>query len=90
MVAFERSLFLDFGIEVDIRDYKGDLVISHDLPSENSPKLALLLEIYSKNIHKPFIAMKGLCMFLLYISNNKASFGLFSLGKSCDMTKSPL
>ena len=57
LVAFERSLFLNFGIEVDIRDYRDELVISHDLPSENSPKLSLLFEIYRKNIHKPLIAL---------------------------------
>lgn len=55
--AFERSLSLDFGIEVDIRDYRSELVISHDLPNENSPKLSQLLDIYSKKENKPLIAL---------------------------------
>jgi glycerophosphoryl diester phosphodiesterase len=30
--AFHRSFDLGFGTETDIRDYKGELVISHDMP----------------------------------------------------------
>lgn len=32
-VAFTRSLSAGFGIETDIRDYAGELVISHDIPN---------------------------------------------------------
>jgi len=32
MIAFERSFATGFGTETDIRDCKGDLVISHDVP----------------------------------------------------------
>lgn len=46
--AFERSLSFGFGIEVDIRDHNGEIVISHDLPNNESPNLTSLLEIYSK------------------------------------------
>ena len=31
-IAFERSFNLGFGTETDIRDYHGELVISHDIP----------------------------------------------------------
>lgn len=57
LLAFERSLSLNFGIEVDIRDYKSKIVISHDLPNINSPKLSELLDIYSREKNKPFIAL---------------------------------
>ena len=30
--AFQRSFALGFGTETDIRDLKGELVISHDMP----------------------------------------------------------
>ncbi|WP_038903347.1 hypothetical protein [Dickeya zeae] len=33
--AFSRSFDKGFGTETDIRDYKGKLVISHDVPDEN-------------------------------------------------------
>ena len=45
--AFERSFSLDFGVETDIRDYKGELVISHDIANENCIKLEVLLELYN-------------------------------------------
>jgi len=32
--AFQRSIDGGFGIETDIRDYKGELVISHDVPCQ--------------------------------------------------------
>lgn len=51
--AFENSLLLGFGIEVDIRDFKGDIAISHDLANEESLKLRSLLELY-KNYNNKF------------------------------------
>lgn len=44
-VAFERSFSLGFGTETDIRDYKGELVISHDMADE---KCISVIEIYNK------------------------------------------
>lgn len=35
-VAFERSFGLGFGTEIDIRDYKGELVIAHDIATQNA------------------------------------------------------
>lgn len=46
--AFHRSFQLSFGTETDIRDYKGELVISHDIPNENNITLQEFLEIYNQ------------------------------------------
>lgn len=37
LVAFDRALTSGFGLELDIRDFCGKLVISHNIPDENSP-----------------------------------------------------
>jgi hypothetical protein len=34
-IAFKRAVDFGFGIETDIRDFAGNLVVSHDLPSGN-------------------------------------------------------
>ena len=47
-IAFERSFDLGFGTETDIRDYNGDLVISHDIPNKKSMKLEDFLVIVEK------------------------------------------
>ncbi len=44
-VAFERSVAMRFGIETDIRDYQGTLVISHDIPTGNEITLTEFLDI---------------------------------------------
>jgi glycerophosphoryl diester phosphodiesterase len=48
-IAFERSFSLGYGTETDFRDYNGELVISHDIPSDES-KLSLetFVEIFKK------------------------------------------
>ncbi len=46
--SFLRALENNFGIETDIRDYGGELVVSHDIPSENSMKFLEFLRIYKK------------------------------------------
>lgn len=46
--AFERSFSLGFGTETDIRDYCGELVISHDIADENSINIKEFFEIYNK------------------------------------------
>jgi glycerophosphoryl diester phosphodiesterase len=48
LIAFERSFSLDFGTEMDIRDYKGELVISHDIADENCILAKEMLDIYSE------------------------------------------
>lgn len=47
-ISFERSFGLGFGTETDVRDYKGELVISHDIADEKSILVKDLFEIYSK------------------------------------------
>jgi hypothetical protein len=46
VTAFEHSFKNDFGTETDIRDYKGELVIAHDMATESSIPLSLFFEIY--------------------------------------------
>ncbi|WP_118986068.1 hypothetical protein [Photorhabdus sp. CRCIA-P01] len=48
--AFERSFSLGFGTETDIRDYKGELVISHDIASSDCITFKEFISIYKKNI----------------------------------------
>lgn len=47
-IAFERSFNLDFGTETDVRDYSGQLVISHDIPNGNQLLLTDFLDILNK------------------------------------------
>lgn len=46
-ISFDRSFKLRYGTETDIRDYKGELVISHDIPDENSLKIDDFFKIYN-------------------------------------------
>jgi hypothetical protein len=46
--SFERSFELGFGIETDVRDYKGELVISHDIANKDCILVQDLFEIYAK------------------------------------------
>jgi len=45
-IAFERSFSLGFGTETDIRDYKDELVISHDIADERCMSVEIFFEIY--------------------------------------------
>lgn len=47
-IAFERSFSLGFGTETDIRDYKSELVISHDIANEDCISVKEMFEIYNK------------------------------------------
>ena len=47
-ISFERSFKQDFGTETDIRDYNGELVISHDMGDENSITVRDFFQIYNK------------------------------------------
>lgn len=47
-IAFERSFSLGFGTETDIRDYKSELVISHDIANEDCISIKEMFEIYNK------------------------------------------
>ncbi|WP_421856336.1 hypothetical protein [Marinomonas sp.] len=46
--AFLRSFSLGFGTETDIRDYKGELVVSHDIANEDCISVRDFFEIYNK------------------------------------------
>ena len=46
--AFERSFDMGFGTETDIRDYKGELVISHDIANSTCINLDSFLKLYLK------------------------------------------
>mgnify|MGYP001049556465 CR=1 FL=1 len=46
-ISFDRSFKLGYGTETDIRDYKGELVISHDVPDENSIRIDDFFKIYN-------------------------------------------
>jgi len=52
--AFDRSFSLNFGTETDIRDFNGNLVISHDIASKTCLTLIQFLKIYkSRNTNLP-------------------------------------
>lgn len=44
--SFKKSFQLGFGVETDIRDYKGELVVSHNIPSKNSMLLDSFFYLY--------------------------------------------
>ena len=46
-ISFRRSFELGFGTETDVRDYCGELVISHDIAHSDSMPFLDFLEIYS-------------------------------------------
>ena len=45
-LAFRRSFRLNFGTETDIRDFDGELVISHDVANKNCITIEKFFEIY--------------------------------------------
>lgn len=44
--AFEKAFYAGFGIETDVRDYAGRLVISHNVATENSIHIEEVLRLY--------------------------------------------
>jgi hypothetical protein len=61
-IAFKRALDNGFGIETDIRDYCGELVIAHDIPISKSQKFDEFLKLYNNiikkdNLRKPWLAI---------------------------------
>ena len=51
LIAFSRALENGFGIETDLRDFKGCLVVSHDIPTES----AISIETFEKLLKDKFI-----------------------------------
>jgi len=56
-VAFVRALENGFGIETDFRDLNGELVISHDLPSQNSMLFYEFVKIYKARYRMGLMAL---------------------------------
>ena len=48
VTAFKRSFSLGFGTETDIRDYKCELVISHDIPNGTEISVEEFFNIYNQ------------------------------------------
>jgi len=47
-VAFHRAFSNGFGVETDIRDYNGELVISHDMANEKCLLVSEFFELYNR------------------------------------------
>ena len=56
-LAFRRSFSLSFGTETDIRDFDGELVISHDVANKNCNTIEKFVEA-SENNH-PTVSLWG-------------------------------
>lgn len=56
--AFVRSFDLQLGTETDVRDYNGELVISHDIPDASCLSFREMLHLYQKHaIQRPPLAL---------------------------------
>jgi hypothetical protein len=55
--AIQKAFQEGFGIETDIRDYKGKLVISHDIGSTSSTCLEDVLDLYKHSAYKGMLAL---------------------------------
>jgi glycerophosphoryl diester phosphodiesterase len=59
--AFEQALAAGYGIETDVRDCDGELVISHDMPRQASAEppmtLAQFLDLYASYPSRPMLAL---------------------------------
>lgn len=59
MAAFRAAFAEDFGLETDVRDCVGRLVISHDPPLQEAPAFADLLAIYEDSCLQLAINIKA-------------------------------
>lgn len=57
MVALSRALDEGFGLETDIRDFAGQLVISHDMPEGTPLHLDRLLQYYCAGGYTSTVAL---------------------------------
>ena len=75
LAAFKRSFSSGFGVELDVRDYCGKLIISHNIPDSNSVDFSDFLKIYSEYSDKLYLAINiksdGLQELLLKLLNNQ-------------------
>ena len=51
--AFQRSFQLGFGAETDVRDFNGELVISHDIASAGNLSLQAFFELFNRYHQNP-------------------------------------
>ncbi|WP_276133798.1 hypothetical protein [Polluticoccus soli] len=81
VAAFERSFSLGFGTETDVRDYRGELVISHDIATADCISLVDFMNIYQQSGCKGRLALNikadGLQKDLLRILNSYAGTSHF-------------
>lgn len=57
LTSISRALTKSVGTEIDVRDYKGHLVISHDIATKNSLKFNTLMEKTLAMQSKPLLAV---------------------------------
>ena len=55
--SFKQSLYNNFGIETDLRDYNGNIVVSHDMPNSNAINVELLFEEYNATGKNEILAL---------------------------------
>lgn len=48
LLSFERAFLNNWGIEFDVRDSQGTLVVSHDMPTGIEPSLDSVFDLYKK------------------------------------------
>jgi len=57
ITAFQRALSSGYGIETDLRDSQGKIVISHDIPAYNCMDLKDFFDLYNQYNGKPLLAL---------------------------------
>lgn len=55
--AFERAFRHGYGIETDVRDYRGKLVVSHNIADEKCPMFEDVLRIYKETESNGYLAI---------------------------------
>lgn len=56
-VAFRRAFESNYGVETDVRDLNGELVISHDPPTLGAMTLEAFLDLYQSFTGRPKLAL---------------------------------
>lgn len=57
LIAFERAFSFGYGIETDIRDRNGTIVLSHNPPDESCPLFTDLLDLWIQYTDRPLLAL---------------------------------
>lgn len=55
--AFERAFRHGYGIETDVRDYRGELVVSHNVADESCPLFESVLKLYRDTGSDEYLAI---------------------------------